>query len=472
MSFFLPSFYGGLVPSKLFFTYYWKTFSIASFEKTGYLTYTALALALLGLAKRFRSSRLWIGIMVVFGWLSLGPYLFVAGNQTGIPGIYLIYHSIPLFNVLREPGRFAVVFLIGFDIFAAYGYAAIEKWVNGPKRTSAGNIIAVMLISLLFLIETMGAPITNSGGIFPINTQPTIPSFYYAAANVPGNFSIMQLPALTDTYGLSNLYTGEADYYASASGKPLVGGYITRTNYTEYAYLYYIPLAIEAKNLHDLGSPYYPSPINENYTNQSLLVLYNFKTAFVVVNNQAYNNSQLYYIDSQLESIFGSPSYVSNSTVAFSTESAIQKSVFRSFVAYPVLQDWNFTPGSYLGIQNLWSPNLEGLVAVYAPYRNYSDQYNVEKQNGSRVNATLSFIAMSSNRDAELMIGEQQGLSSPFNIAALNLTPYPTEYRLKVTGLVSGELGNYLLFVPVNGASGHTGANGVYIVNITISSAN
>ena len=369
LSFFLPDFYKGYMPYSLFRDYYWKMFSIASVEKTGYLTYTVIVLSLLGIIKNRRAVILWAGIAAIFGLLSLGPYLTIAGTVHMIPLPYLVYHSIPLINIVREPDRFIDVSIIAFAILAAYGYMVIEKAMHKIKKVGQLNreYFAVAMISLLFLIETSGAPITNSSALLPIITKPQIPQFYYHIRNLTGNFSVLQLPALPGPTGISQLYPAEAEYYSSASVKPLVGGYITRTNYTESEYLYSLPLAMQAQNLQYNGSLYYASPVNENYTNQTLLFLYSFKTEFVVVNTAAYNNSGIEKLYAYLANTFGARVYEDNSTIAFDTSGAIRKALFKSFVAFPVFTDWSYAPmNSYGNTTYAWYPSKQGMLCGVA----------------------------------------------------------------------------------------------------------
>lgn len=474
LSFFLPSFYKGIIPIPIFLLYYWKIYSLASVEKTGFLTYTAMALALIGVIKSHKSSKLWIGLAVIFVLLSLGPYLTVAGNSYHLPLPYLIYHSIPLINIVREPDRFIDLFLIAFAILVSYGYIAIEKSISKTKRTNQWDkkyFISLVLISLLFLLETSGAPITNSSAIFPITTKPETPSFYYMLRNLSGNFSIMQLPALPSAEGLVNLYNGEASYYSITALKPLVGGYITRTNYTEYIYLYYMPLALEAKTLQDYGVPLYIPLVNENYTNQTILVLYNFKTAFIILNTAAYTRNESEYLYSYLYNTFGAPIYTNGSTISFQTTNAVERSLFKSFVSYPVLAYWNYTPSKYLGsIVQTWSPNRQGLLAVYAPYPSNVSPINSLNYTYT-ANATMSFGAISTIKSSKLEIAVQRGLNAPTLIDVINVTDVRATYKVRLSGFVSGELGNYVMFITNNTDSPfESGSHGnIFISDINIS---
>jgi hypothetical protein len=467
LSFFLPSFYNGPGTHGVYW-YYRGLFAIASIEKTGYLTYTAIILALIGIIKTRDRAVLWAALGLIFAWISMGPYLQVAGASTQIPGLYLLYSSIKYINVVREPGRFIIIAIMALAILAGYGFIEISKFLEkrAPRFKIGKTYMLIAAISILFLFENTGMPITNSLRVMPFTTVPTIPRFYYELKSIPDNFSVLQLPAIPSTYGQSVLYEAEAEFYSTASLKPLDGGYITRTNYTEFEYLYYLPLAIEAKNLQDFGFPYYLSPVNENYSNQTLLFLYNFKTAFVVINTGAFNSTQLSYLYTYSENLFGSPVYIDNSTIAFQTSNAIQRALYKSFVVYPVLSDWNLTTteknGSAIGA---WSPVGDGLLAIYAPYPKGIDEYNSIPSQTYTTNATMRFVAYSaSGRQSLLYIEEQAGSESPVAISSIEVAPYEEEYEVRLPDLVSGPDGNYALFVVSNSSQSQ-----VRVYNITIS---
>ncbi len=472
LSFFLPDFYNGLGSNGVF-GYYWKIFSVASIEKTGYLTYTAIALALIGLIKSRKKVIPWLVLGFVFAWLSTGPYLQIAGNNTGIPGPYLMYHSVQLVNIIREPGRFITILIMALSIIAACGYVEIEKAIEKSRYKPRINktCLLVAAISILFLMENLGSPITNSAGIKPFTTAPVIPSFYYSLGKAAGNFSVLQLPAIPSPTGETELFPAEASYYTLASLKPTLGGYITRMNYTEIGYLYNLPLVMQAHLLQYNGTLTYMSPVNGNYTNQTLLFLYNFKTKFVVINKAAYNNSDMARLDAYLTDTFGASAYEDNSTIAFETGNAIQRSLFKSFVAFPVLSDWSYVPiGNNGNTTYAWSPYKQGLLAVYAPSPGDVSFNSSSEYNKYTTNATLSFSAMSTAQSAQLEIGEQTGAGDSTMIETLNITSVQNRYTVRLNDLTSGTRENYVMFVPSNSSrNSYSNSSDIIIGNISIS---
>jgi hypothetical protein len=458
LSFFLPNFYNGIVRGSAFLGYYLRVFSASPIEKTGYLAYTAIALAIIGMLQDRRRGALWAGIMLVFGLLALGPYIGIAGVSTGMPGPYLAYRAIPLVNIVMEPGRFDSAVIIAISVLAACGYVRAEELLGRHKyaKKETHYLVMVSALSLLLLAEAAGSPITNNHAISSATTTPEIPLFYHMLRNLSGNFSVLQLPALQSSNGLPNLYVGEAEYYMAAARKPLVGGYVTRENYTDTLYMLSLPLAVQSTSIQNYGASIYTSPVNEDYTSQTLLMLYNFRTAFVVINTAAYNRTSLAYLYNYLADTFGDPVYADNSTVAFATYNAVSASLFRSFVAYPVLLEWAYAGVTYKNgsAPGPWVPRNGGRLEVYAPYPNgvnataalhFNDQYTV--------NATLRFDALSEYGPTQLRIFEQAGTATPAPVAIINVTAVPTQYSLELRGLASGERGNCVMFVESNNAT-------------------
>ena len=179
-------------------------------------------------------------------------------------------------------------------------------------------------------IESNGMPVGNSPRWV---TQITIPKFYYQISNTPGNFSVLELPALPnfniiDQTGAhdSYLYPAQATLYTYVTLKPLVGGYTGRQNDTDTGLLTSIPVVVGVDNILN-GADNYTTMGGYNATNQTVHMLYKDEVRYVVVQREAFNQSQLTIVDSYLSSVFGSPVYSDNTTIAFETTNAIDKFV-------------------------------------------------------------------------------------------------------------------------------------------------
>jgi hypothetical protein len=469
LSFFLPSYYNGIFNG--ISQSYSNIYSADPSERSAYIGYTVIILALIGVYKNFNKTKLWLVIGLVFGWLALGPSLQIGGNLTSIPGIFSVYHLIPGLSVIREPDRFDVIFTIATAMLAALGIKTLfddyEK--SGKKGLMQNGILVIAVISILFLIESNGAPLTS--GLLSLDvTHISIPPFYTLLSNVTGNFSVLQLPALANqNSALPSLYPGMATYYETAYAKPLVGGDITRTNESDIISLYNIPLAVQASNLEMYGTEGYSSPVNENFTNETILTLYNYRTSFVTVERGAYNLSSLTVLGTYMQSIFGDPIYSDNSTIAFATARAINSSVYRSYVAYPALTDWEEVSILVNGTTRyLWNPVGLGAIQVFAPFPNTT---NIAQQlYGGQVysvNTTIRFTALATGAPELLELGTLSSTGSLSPIATLNITDKFASYNL-TTRFTSGEYGQTLVFLTSNSSTA-LNQGIVAITNITFS---
>jgi hypothetical protein len=430
LSFFIPSSMNGLLG---FFSRAAASINApAAAERTVYAGYTVLALAIVGLFYSYREKFKHTGIIVVplvfLLLLSIGPYLQVAGALTPLPGIYQIYHQIPLFNVLREPGRFDIAIELFLALLAAFGFAKLEGllFVREKPLTKDGKMLLLAAFVLLLALEYNPWPLSQ-GALASSYTNAQIPKAYYELGAINSNFSVMVLPALSNDSSVApELYPGMALYYQTAFKKPLVGGYATRYNTSEIFSIVDIPLADSASYLESGQGMIYASPIVENYTNATLLLLGAYNVGFVPIARQAYNATQLELLSSYMVSVFGQPVYNINNTMVFSTANAIQKSAGKSVVAYtPVLIGSTYSlwqPGWVLcGSSNLCNSTIDGtwfavdpaIVTIYSPVYN-------------KIAMRMRALSPSGPKPLAVYFDNQQ-------LAVLNLTGSLANYTLNLT---------------------------------------
>lgn len=434
LSFFLPSFYNGFFnsASTSYFGIYYTNGYADPTEKISYIGYIALLLALYGIYRLgIKKTKLWILVAIVFGWMAIGPYLQIGYSQistsppvsssviTSIPGIYLLYHSIPLFNVVREPGRFDLIFEMAIAIMAAMGFSELAS----RKFKSAKSVaIAAAIVSIVFLIGSNGI---TYGNVVPyVTTHVHVPKVYSEIAADNANFSVLILPALSDSNAADPAtFMGEDTFYTAIMHKPIIGGDLTRSNQSEELYMLNLPLAVQAQSLELGAGLYYSSPVNENYTNETLLTLYNYNDGLVIVNGAGFNSTQLKEIVGYSSSVFGAP-IADNNTYIFSSSNAISNSAYRSFVAYPLLQYWGTTSRLIDGSsQSFWVPIGDGPIELYSPYTN-STGIGKKIASGATqaVDTTISFEAMSSTAPISMELGKLTSSGGVQQIAAFNLS--------------------------------------------------
>ena len=167
-SFFLPSYYNGIfhglslsyLNQTYGLTYQGLQYATDIGEKVAYLGYSVIFLILFALYRDLKESKLrrtgfWLALLVVFLWLSLGPYVQFSSIVTGIPTLYSLYVQVPLLNIIREPGRFDIVATIFIALLSAIGFAQLTKNFD-QKKAKTYMIVFVVLI----LIEYNGMPLT------------------------------------------------------------------------------------------------------------------------------------------------------------------------------------------------------------------------------------------------------------------------------------------------------------------------
>lgn len=462
-SYLVPSYYNGIFdrnPSQ----YFTSVFSIDPSERIAYIGYLAMALAVYGIYITWKEHKmqqimLWLGMAAVFGLITLGP--------SGL--LYEAYHATPL-GIIREPDRFFMIFSIAAAILVAFG---VKELFHKLKIHDLGtkSLALLGIITLVFIIENNALTFTPALHSQVVSNA-TIPAFYYdLARNKTGNFSILPLPTLQNPESATpSLYPGLAAYYTSASHVPIVGGIgaTTRTNLTQELLLYSIPLAIQSTYLEYTGIPSmntYYSPVLENYTAQTLLFLFEYQAKYVVVEKSAYSSTALSILNQYLTSTFGNPVYNDNTTAAYSTLHAINNSIFRQFVADPILNSWEAV--SLENNETAWLPINGGEVIVYAPYSNAtsSDVYSLLSSDVSYpVKTRVSFQAASLEGSRGLLEIAEETSTGTAPLGEFNVSTESATYALNIS-LDSGPNGNLLLFIP--------GANGtapIGIENITFSS--
>lgn len=340
LSFLLPSPYNGLF--KWLSSGYSGMYPAVS-EDVSYIGYSILFLSAYAVYRKYKEGKIrdiahWLVVGVIAFLLALGPYLAIpsTGNAvhvTSIPMPFLFYRRIPAFNVIREPGRFDVILTITLSVLASIGFSSLME----KKRCARRQMAYAALFSLLILIEYNGMLLSSSAEKL-LFMSPSVPSVYNQIGALGGNFSVLVLPPLDTTYAAT------AMYYQTAMKKPLIGGYISRWNFTQFLSVENIPLAASSTYLLEGKGLSYVYPIEENYTNLTLAMLRTYNVSYVSVIDSAYNYSQKQVLLAYLNGILGDPVYQYQNATVYDTVNAIYDSR-KSVSAY--LSFGNWTPGYY-----------------------------------------------------------------------------------------------------------------------------
>jgi hypothetical protein len=142
---------------------------------------------------------------------ALGPWLRVAGFDTGLLLPQNILALVPILSNARIPGRAMVLVFLAVAMITAKviaGVAARRRWA------------AVAGVIALTLIDYVPAP-------FP-TTEVTVPSLYRELRDLPGG-AVCELPVgLRDGFGTTGLFDERALSYQMVHGHPIVGGFAAR----------------------------------------------------------------------------------------------------------------------------------------------------------------------------------------------------------------------------------------------------
>lgn len=325
-SFLLPSEFNGLFNG--ISSSYQSALSPGGFpwERVSYVGYTLIALVIIGIyydLKRTGLSRVivWVSLAVLFAWISLGPMVVILGRATQIPGIYTLLTLVPVFSLIREPGRFDVLVALCTAILAAYGLAYLFERMKIRKYKM--KLLLTSVLSALILIECTGFPISNQF-VSTLYANMTIPSGY-ALINSSANATLLELPTLPDPGD-----TPIAMYYQSVFNDPIIGGYAARATPYQELYPYILPIASMYSLPNDLNNSYYyiRYPVVENYTIANRFLFEKYGIQYVSVAKRSfnyslssgyenYNESQLAGIAADIYDIGGSMIYNSSAVELF-----------------------------------------------------------------------------------------------------------------------------------------------------------
>ncbi len=384
LSFFLPSydnpFFHGISLSyatQIYaLTYQGVSFAMNVGERVSYIGYSVLILMIIGIFYDYKNNKLknllfWIIIFAIYILLALGPYVQIYNTVTGIPTLYSLYLHIPYLNIIREPGRFDMIVTIAMAIMAAMGFMKITENKDDKKK-----LIYAAIIGIIILVEYAG--IATPPGSSQLYMGAKIPSAYYAIGNTTGNSSVLMLPSLPQGGDAPARFTGMETYYVTATKKPLIGGYTSRSNTTQTLSVSLIPLSEQALTLQYSPTLEYASPVNENVTNETILFLALYNASFVTVTRAAYNSTEQDILYNYLTSVFGQGA-ATNSTFIFSTKAAISEHAGKSIVAYPI-GSTQWVSGAvacyysticsqpqYSSLSNMWIGSNYRSLIIYAP---------------------------------------------------------------------------------------------------------
>ena len=161
--------------------------------------------------------RFWMAFTGFFVWLSLGPFIHIAGINTHVIGPWALLRYVPVIGMARSPSRFAVVAVLGMSLLVAFALEELRRRHATPRW--AGALLAVMLA-----IELLPAP-------RPLYSA-AVPDVYRLIATTGDESGrLLELPTgIRD--GTSSLgdFNASLEYFQTSHRRPLIGGYLSRVS--------------------------------------------------------------------------------------------------------------------------------------------------------------------------------------------------------------------------------------------------
>ncbi len=154
-------------------------------------------------------------MIVVFGLLALGPFIHVAGINTYVPGPWALLRYVPLVGLVHTPARFSIVLMLAVAVVVADALAELGR--RNPARRRALLIGA----GLLLAAELLPAPLTLYSA--------EIPPLYQRVAAAPSSVTLLEIPyGVRDGVSSVGDFTARTQFFQTAHGKTVMGGYLSR----------------------------------------------------------------------------------------------------------------------------------------------------------------------------------------------------------------------------------------------------
>jgi hypothetical protein len=182
----------------------------------------SIPLALIGIAVvawmlGWRPMRWWTGMTCVFGLLALGPFVHVGSANTFVPGPWALLRYVPIVGLARTPARFSVVMMLGATIVMASALA----WLGTrfPRRRRW----LVTAAAVLLICELLPVPRALYSA--------EVPALFRYVASAPPSTRVLNLPfGVRDGTSSEGDFSAQTQYFQTAHGRRLVGGYLSRVS--------------------------------------------------------------------------------------------------------------------------------------------------------------------------------------------------------------------------------------------------
>jgi hypothetical protein len=185
-------------------------------ESVASIPWVALAVVGVGLWRGWRSSRSAALLAIAFTLLALGPFVYIAGVNTHVPGPWALLRYVPVMGLARTPARFVAVVMM----MTAAMFAASLAWL---VRHSRHRSILIALVGIALVAELVPLPRTLYSA--------SIPAIYRHLAAAPETMRVLHMPfGIRDGRSSLGDFSAQTEFFQTAHQKPLMGGYLSRVS--------------------------------------------------------------------------------------------------------------------------------------------------------------------------------------------------------------------------------------------------
>lgn len=186
-------------------------------EDVASLPWTALAVIAAAWWRGWRSTRSMTALTIAFALLSLGPFVYVAGMNTHVPGPWALLRYVPIIGLARSPGRFVSV----LTLMLAVLFASALGWLIQRHERRARVVLTAVGVVLAFELLPLPRPMYSAA----------IPSIFKRVAAAPDDAVVLNLPfGIRDgTFSIGD-FSAQTEFFQTAHGKTLMGGYLSRVS--------------------------------------------------------------------------------------------------------------------------------------------------------------------------------------------------------------------------------------------------
>ncbi len=185
-------------------------------------SFSLVALIVLGIAAWRRAlPALWASFTAFFVLLSLGPFLYVGGVNTYIPGPWAFLRYVPVIGMARSPSRFAIVAALGLSVLFAF---AVQDWLRDRPAWQTRRWLGIGTMTAALALELVAVP-------RPLYSA-AVPDVYRLVATTDDESGrLLELPTgIRDGTSSIGDFNASTQYFQTIHRRRLIGGYLSRVS--------------------------------------------------------------------------------------------------------------------------------------------------------------------------------------------------------------------------------------------------